>query len=337
MPSDNVKTIPGTGSDPDIATDEIAGAHYQRIKLIKGDDGVNDGDISDANPLPVTGAITVAGGSITVDGAVNATIVNPDLVVTGSYTVGTLADGGDAIFNVGFVRDDTLSTVGAADGEWTEGRVDSLGALWTHDKDTVPVNMDYTFGTSTDIYPAVGMAFRGNTGVQFVATNNGLPINATGTSIAILDGSGNNYLSASATLNQASGAGLFPAVTVAQYDDVSPTAVTENRFGNLRMSSTRELYVAIQKAASGGAANVSSSASSVTLIAANINRKGFTIFNDSAQILYVKFGATASTSSFHVKMAAGGYYESMVGVNYTGIIDGIWASADGSARIGEFT
>lgn len=89
-------------------------------------------------------------------------------------------------------------------------------------------------------------------------------------------------------------------------------------------------------AASGGPANVSGSATSVTLIASNANRKGFSIYNDSSADLYVKFGATASATSFHLKMNPGGYYESPAGFNYTGVIDGIWSSAAGAARVGEF-
>lgn len=81
--------------------------------------------------------------------------------------------------------------------------------------------------------------------------------------------------------------------------------------------------------------NVSSSASSVTVLAANSARVGGTIYNDSTQVVYLKFGATASTSSFTVKLAADTYYEIPGG--YTGIIDGIWASANGSARVTELT
>lgn len=43
-----------------VATDDISGVHYQRIKLIIGADGVNDGDISAANPLPVDSELTTA-------------------------------------------------------------------------------------------------------------------------------------------------------------------------------------------------------------------------------------------------------------------------------------
>jgi hypothetical protein len=73
----------------------------------------------------------------------------------------------------------------------------------------------------------------------------------------------------------------------------------------------------------------------VTLLASNANRNAATIFNDSTKILFVKYGATASATSFTVKMLAGSYHE--VFGSYTGIIDGIWATANGSARITELT
>lgn len=84
-------------------------------------------------------------------------------------------------------------------------------------------------------------------------------------------------------------------------------------------------------------ANVASSASSVTLQASNASRVGWDCFNDSTQVLYVKFGATASATSFTVKIAAGGYYEMPSALIYKGIIDGIWASANGAARVTELT
>jgi hypothetical protein len=49
--ADNVSIDPG--STTPIATDEIGGAHYQRVKLALGADGENDGDVSRANPVPV--------------------------------------------------------------------------------------------------------------------------------------------------------------------------------------------------------------------------------------------------------------------------------------------
>ena len=53
--ADNI-TLPGTNSV--VATDDISSVEYQRIKLIHGADGTNDGDVSSANPLPVVDAST---------------------------------------------------------------------------------------------------------------------------------------------------------------------------------------------------------------------------------------------------------------------------------------
>ena len=49
--ADNTTLNVGSGGDV-IATDDIGGVKYQRIKLVHGIDGVNDGDVSSANPLP---------------------------------------------------------------------------------------------------------------------------------------------------------------------------------------------------------------------------------------------------------------------------------------------
>lgn len=150
------------------------------------------------------------------------------------------------------------------------------------------------------------------------------------------------------------GANTIGAVNLAQYTPASGrlpvdgSGVTQPVSGTVTVTATnldiRDLTSAsdsvsavVPVATSGGPANVSSSATNVTLLASNSSRKGFSIMNDSTEILYVKFGATASATSFHVKMQPGTYYESNAGYNYTGIIDGIWASANGAARMGEFT
>ncbi len=50
--ADNVVANPGAGGET-LATDDIGGVQYPRSKLVIGADGVNDGDVSAANPLPV--------------------------------------------------------------------------------------------------------------------------------------------------------------------------------------------------------------------------------------------------------------------------------------------
>lgn len=84
--------------------------------------------------------------------------------------------------------------------------------------------------------------------------------------------------------------------------------------------------------------NVNDTASSTTVLASNANRLGATFFNDSTSLLYLKFGATASTTSFTTQIQPGGYFELPGPAIYTGVIDGIWsADASGAVRITELT
>lgn len=161
-------------------------------------------------------------------------------------------------------------------------------------------------------------------------------------------------------------ASLSKVVAVgAQFDDTSPATVTENSVHALRMSPERSLHVELRNgtgeigvsgtpvrvdptgtttqpvkevvAGTATLANVNDTASSTTLQASNTNRLGWSCFNDSTQTLMLKFGATASATSFTVRMAAGAYYE-MPKPIYTGVIDGIWAAdASGAARVTELT
>lgn len=67
--ADNTVLNTGTGGDT-IASDDIAGVKYQRVKLVHGADGVNAGDVATANPLPVGDA----GGTLTVDAPVGTPV-----------------------------------------------------------------------------------------------------------------------------------------------------------------------------------------------------------------------------------------------------------------------
>jgi len=51
--ADNVAITPGSGAT--AAADDIGGVLFQRIKVVHGADGVNDGDVAASNPLPVAG------------------------------------------------------------------------------------------------------------------------------------------------------------------------------------------------------------------------------------------------------------------------------------------
>jgi len=117
----------------------------------------------------------------------------------------------------------------------------------------------------------------------------------------------------------------------------TPTTVTPiaGDYELPQIDSMGSQWVRIKPSTVSALTNVASSASNVTILALNAQRKGATIYNDSTQILYLKLGATASATSFTAKIPSESYY--VIPAEYTGIVDGIWASANGNARVTELT
>ena len=93
--------------------------------------------------------------------------------------------------------------------------------------------------------------------------------------------------------------------------------------------------------------SVTASAVAVTLLAANLARKGTFIVNDADRVAYIKYGTGASATSYTDKLAprdadgVGGKHNLSDGTKtYTGIITALWASGfDGTsaARVTELT
>jgi hypothetical protein len=62
--ADNLQVTQGTGTT--VAADDIGGILHQRIKLVLGADGVNDGDVSSTNPIPTSvAALPLPSGAAT--------------------------------------------------------------------------------------------------------------------------------------------------------------------------------------------------------------------------------------------------------------------------------
>lgn len=101
--ADNVGYTPGSGAS--IAADDIGGVLHQRIKITVGADGVNGGDVSSSNPLPVTIQsaanpvdVNVLGTpSVIVDGSVDVTGSTVNANVTNTVSV---QPAGNAVFSM---------------------------------------------------------------------------------------------------------------------------------------------------------------------------------------------------------------------------------------------
>ena len=81
---------------------------------------------------------------------------------------------------------------------------------------------------------------------------------------------------------------------------------------------------------------VAASVTSVTVLAANANRKKAYIVNNSTSKLWLAFAATASKTAFTVTLAANAEFETDL-QGYTGIITGLWNVATGNAQVTEVT
>lgn len=89
----------------------------------------------------------------------------------------------------------------------------------------------------------------------------------------------------------------------------------------------------VSRAASAPTTSVASSATSVTLLALNANRRWASFRNDSTSVAYIAKSGTASASSVYRLEPQGYLYFD----DYTGIVTAIWVSANGFMRIEEGT
>ncbi len=120
-------------------------------------------------------------------------------------------------------------------------------------------------------------------------------------------------------------------------DAVAGAGVVGTGVQRVTIATDDSLLTAIIAPSTGTQSIVASSATDVTILAANSARKGFYVFNDSTQVLYLLLSNTTSSATvFTQKMAAGDSFSAAPGT-YTGIVKGIWASANGNARVTEWT
>lgn len=102
----------------------------------------------------------------------------------------------------------------------------------------------------------------------------------------------------------------------------------------LNLSELTDINENTSIASSADVTSVVSSASVVTIKAANSNRKSLIVTNDGSDVLYLKYGAGASLTSYTIQLFA----EDLAVIDdFSGEVTGIWDVATGSARVTETT
>ena len=192
--ADNVAINTGTGAN--VATDDVGGVHFQRIKLDIGDDGLSD-PISASNPLPVaiSGSIPVTVASaleITNDEGNPIPVSASSLPLpTGAATQTTLAAiegyfkaedvaaaSGDKGLPALAMRSSSDAVTTDADGDYTLLKVDEEGRLKVASK---PASYPDITGDITAVQATIGTPVAGGTVAGDVSRASNIMAFCTGT------------------------------------------------------------------------------------------------------------------------------------------------------------
>lgn len=167
--ADNITAFGNTGTGTDVlATDEIGGVHYQRTKVVIGGDGVNDGDVSAANPLPVSGPLT--------DAQLRAAAIDVDVIgVVAEDTPHASGDRGLPIFALRWASD---APTAGADGDYTLLKLDEEGRLKVATK---PASYADITGDITAVQATIGTPVAGGTVAGDVSRASNVMMFCTGT------------------------------------------------------------------------------------------------------------------------------------------------------------
>lgn len=332
------------------------------FKIVLGANGVDGGYVSAANPLPVSFTGGGSGDGAILDGvssAIKATVLdyvnsnplavrltdtNGDYIAAGGgtqYTEDAASAADPTGTQVILRRRDSLATETSTDGDVTAANCTGKGEMYVKHVDTLAVSaasLPLPTGAATEATVATLLTLAG-----FQARINTLGQKTMANSTPVVLASDQSTLAVSAaSLPLPTGAATEATLSTRLADATFTGRI--NTLGQKTMANSTPVVLASDQSTlptketrSGTSAvtSVAGSAASVALLASNANRLGATVYNDSTAILYLKLGATASTSSFTTKLFPEDYYE--VPANYTGVIDGIWASATGNARITELT
>ena len=289
--------------------------------------------VSGGQALPISGTVTVqdGGGSITVDGTVTA-LQGTAAALAGAWPV-QLTEG-TVVLGTGTnpVRvDPTGTTAQPVTDNGGSLTVDDGGGSITIDTTQLPstllggrldTNIGAWLGSTV---PTVGQkAMVSSIPVAIASNQSAIPVSQSGTW----------------TIQQ----GTPPWVVVGTDADGSPSTENpvltagEDSSGDVQTLLTDDdgRQVVTRKASTAAVTSVAKSATSVQILAANADRLGASIHNDSNRSMYLKLGTAATSTSFTVKLDRDFHYE--VPFGYTGVLHAVWDSGgSGSARVTEVT
>jgi hypothetical protein len=323
---------PGAGAT--IATDSISSEHHTLAKLEYGAAGAAT-QVSTTAPLPV---------------------IQPDLTATGSITTQNLvpagvATAGSAVSKTGLsgMATAAVQVTGTYTGALS-AQVTVDGTNWITLGGTPFLNVNTGVFSATIASAAVGVFQLDVAGFnQFRITGLAAMTGTATVSIQLTNGAGMVALDASIptganvigalTANQSVNASQINGVTPLMGNGVTGTGSLRVTLASDTTTNTNAFLTNQQTSTVGTISSVAAAVASTTILASNVNRRGATVYNDSASAtLYLSLSATAaSVTVYTLQIPPGGFYELPNTRLYTGQLTGIWSAAVGNARVTENT
>lgn len=141
----------------------------------------------------------------------------------------------------------------------------------------------------------------------------------------IVGGDGSGTPGSPITLGGDDGAGSLLNLQVDASGNLKITGTTTAITGNAVVTGEK-------MGTTGTATNVSVAASSTTLASSSTSRRGMIVHNDSSQVLYLKYGTSASATSYAYKIEPGVHWHMPMPL-YSGTVTGIAGAATGTWRV----
>jgi hypothetical protein len=275
--------------------------------------------------------------SSTVQGSV--TILNSSLAVTGPLTDTQLRASAVPVSSTGIVPvSATISNLVSVTPSGTFA-VSSTGVVPTSStvQGSVGRTWNLAFG-SDSVSATIGNQITTSGTISF---NGVQPVSSTGVvpTSSTVQGSVGRTWNLSSASDTVSGTftlnGVGVTSSTVSFNGIQPVSATISNLVSTSSTISNTVNILEIRPSTATTANVSGSATNVTCLASNANRRNAVIYNDSSSPLRIKYGATSSLTSFTYYVASSGTWTMDIPA-YTGIIDCIWESATGSARVTEY-
>jgi len=315
------------------------------------------GNTSILNTVTITGSVTMIGGGSSViltDGVDIADVLN--LTNYNPLAVAIVDSNGDQIASFGggtqYTEGDTDATI-VGTVAMMEVSANTLQPIQGTIADGILVNLgsnnDVTFSgtvTITGNTTLVGVSsITGSTSVintvssnifvggSVASTSNPVPIQPPLSGYLVVSGNTSviNVVSITGSTTLVGTSSITGSTSV-----INTVAITGNTTLVGVSSITGTTTGIFERVSTATLTNVAASTASTQLLASTAGRKGAFFFNDSTASLYLKYGTTASTSSFTVLLRPNDYYELPMPI-YTGVLEGIWDATNGNVRITELS